>query len=152
MRIVPPLIVLLLVAVFVSQAEVVTQEPKIDDSSESTPISDTVFRTEWEIFLEALIYTESRGDSQAVGRTDDVGILQITPVYVREVNRILREERYTLEDRRDSLKSLEMFHVVQDYWNPERDIARAIRLHNPGAGPWYAERIHARMNTIREKI
>lgn len=120
--------------------------------SEGKCVSDTVTRTEWDIFVQALIFVESEGKPNAVGKTNDVGILQITPIYVREVNRILGEERYTLEDRVDVDKSLEMFAILQEYHNPDRDIDRAIHLHNPGAGQWYKDRIVNRMNTIKEEI
>ena len=125
------------------------QIPPVSDES---PSPDTLYRTEWDIFLQALVMVESEGNPNAVGKTNDVGILQITPIYVREVNRILREERYTLEDRRDPDKSVEMFTVMQNYWNPDHDIELAIHLHNPGAGDWYRDRIINRMNSIREEI
>ena len=124
------------------------QIPPVSDES---PSPDTLYRTEWDIFLQALVMVESEGNPNAVGKTNDVGILQITPIYVREVNRILKEERYNLEDRRDPDKSVEMFTVMQDYWNPEHDIELAIHLHNPRAGDWYRKRILSRMETIKEE-
>lgn len=87
-------------------------EAQMPTVSEEECVSDTVTRTEWDIFVQALIYVESEGKPNAVGKTNDVGILQITPIYVREVNRILGEERFTLEDRVDVDKSLEMFTVL----------------------------------------
>ena len=101
--------------------------------------------SEWDAFIRALIYVESRGNTEAVSKCNAVGILQITPIYVKEVNRILKEERYTLEDRTDPEKSLEMFGVMQDYHNPEHDIDRAIKMHNPGAGEKYSKAIKERM-------
>ena len=67
--------------------------------------------SEWDIFIEALIRVESEGKADAVGKTNDVGILQITPIYVKDVNRILGEERYTLAERTDIEKSLEMYAI-----------------------------------------
>ncbi len=119
--------------------------------SDESPSPDTVTRTEWDIFLQALVMVESEGNPNAVGKTNDVGILQITPIYVKEVNRILKEERYTLADRTNPDKSVEMFSVMQDYWNPDHDIELAIHLHNPGAGDWYRKRILSRMETIKEE-
>lgn len=97
--------------------------------------------TRWKKFIEALIYVESGGDPYAVGKTDDAGILQITPIYVEEVNRILGKNTFTLEDRFNTKRSLEMFDIYQQYYNPDREIEKAIRLHNPGAGSWYKERV-----------
>ena len=108
--------------------------------------------SEWEILTQALIRVESRGDTLAVGKTRDLGALQITPIYVEDVNRILGEERYTLEDRKSLKKSVEMFNVLQGHYNSEQDIAKAIHLHNPKAGSWYAERVYAAMEEIRNEM
>lgn len=106
--------------------------------------------SDWDILVRALIQVESGGDSLAVGKTNDLGALQITPIYVTDVNRILGEECYTLEDRKSLVKSLEMFEIIQGHYNPSRDIDKAIRLHNPGAGDWYRERVYNEMNKIRD--
>lgn len=105
--------------------------------------------TEWDIFLQALIKVESEGDQYAVGKTNDVGILQITPIYVKEANRLSKDKTFTLEDRTSIEKSLEMFDIVQSHWNPEKAIDKAIKLHNPKAGKWYANKIYKAMDEIR---
>lgn len=105
--------------------------------------------TEWDVLVEALIQVESEGNPFAVGKTNDLGILQITPIYVKDVNRILGEERFTLDCRVDIDKSLEMFEIYQSYYNPDRDINRAIKLHNPGAGSDYREKILSKINELK---
>lgn len=71
-----------------------------------------------------------------------MGVLQITPIAVRECNNILKrrgsEKRYTLEDRFDIDKSKEMFYLIQSKYNPTNDIEKAIRLWN--GGPNYTQR------------
>lgn len=104
---------------------------------------------DWEILLLALIEVESEGDQFAIGKTNDLGILQITPIYVKEVNRILRGDFYFLEDRTDIDKSLEMFEVYQSHHNPSKDIHRAIKIHNPGAGQWYTNKVMNEFNKIK---
>lgn len=101
----------------------------------------------WETFIKALIQVESRGDSNAVGIKDDVGILQITPVYVKEVNRILGKDKYNLNDRYNAEKSIQMFKILQNYYNPNHSIEKAIKLHNPTACIDYHDKI---INKIRE--
>ncbi len=96
---------------------------------------------EWDILIQALIIVESEGNQFAEGKTNDVGILQITPIYVKEVNRILNENVYLLSHRTDIEKSLEMFEIYQAHHNPTRDILRAIKIHNPGAGEWYTDKV-----------
>ena len=105
--------------------------------------------SEWDIFIQALIQVESEGKSNAVGKTNDVGILQITPIYVKDVNRILGEERYTLAERTDIEKSLEMFEILQNHYNPSKSIDKAIKLHNPRAGQSYRIKIMNKMELIK---
>jgi hypothetical protein len=92
---------------------------------------------EWHLFIDALIMQESGGKEDAVGLTNDIGVLQITPIYVEEVNRVLGEKRYTLQDRYDRYKSIEMFNIMNDKYNPERCFNKAIQLHNPRAPKSY---------------
>lgn len=109
-------------------------------------------KNQWDLFVLALIEVESENDPFAVGSYNDVGILQITPIYVKDVNRILGEDRYSLDHRTDIAKSLEMFEIMQVHYNPERDIERAIKLHNPKAGSEYREKILNRMSGLSEKL
>lgn len=108
--------------------------------------------SEWDIFLAALIEVESEGKADAVGKTNDVGILQITPIYVKDVNRILGEERYTLAERTDIEKSLEMFEILQSHYNPSKSIDKAIKLHNPRAGQSYRIKIMNQMKIIKSNL
>lgn len=108
--------------------------------------------SEWDIFVEALIQVESEGKADAVGKTNDVGILQITPIYVKDVNRILGEEKYDLSCRTDTEKSLEMFEILQGHYNPSKSIDKAIKLHNPRAGQSYRIKIMNKMELIKENL
>jgi len=71
----------------------------------------------------AMIKVESSDNDSAYNSVEDaVGCLQIRPIMVREVNRILKktgkEERFDLEDRWDREKSLEMFNIWREYHHP----------------------------------
>ena len=74
--------------------------------------------------IAAIIHVESRGDSMAYNAGEDaVGVLQIRPIMVREVNRLLKENKYTLADRWSKRKSIEMFNVIKDHTtNPTNEI------------------------------
>ena len=66
--------------------------------------------------VKAIIYVESRDNDSAYNRSEDaVGCLQIRPIMVREVNRLLQKRKddrvYTLSDRWNRQKSIEMFLV-----------------------------------------
>lgn len=105
--------------------------------------------SEWDIFYLALVQVESRGNSNAIGKTNDVGIIQLTPIYVKEANRILGEDKFTLECRFSPELSREMFEIVNSHRNPNKCIKKAIKLHNPRAGKWYADRIYKEMDIIK---
>lgn len=105
---------------------------------------------DWEDFTKALIWVESKGDSKAVGKLDDVGVLQIRPIIVEDCNRILEMEIFKLEDRLDSLKSVEMFNIIQDHYNPQHDYHWALKLWNSGAPLSYHRKVMDKFNEIKE--
>ena len=86
--------------------------------------------------------TETAGDgdgfdwNKLIGQY--VGLLQISPVLVRECNNILKargeSKRYTLKDRYNAKKSREMFAIIQSHHNPSNSIERAIRIWKGGIG------------------
>jgi len=73
--------------------------------------------------IEALIQVESNGKEDCIGDKHliipSVGVLQIRPIMVREVNRILKrlgeDKRYKNKDRYSREKSVEMFTIWRDY-------------------------------------
>lgn len=106
---------------------------------------------DWELFTQALIWVESKGDSKAIGSKDDVGVLQITPILLRDCNRILKTEKFTLEDRLDSLKSVEMFNVIQNHYNPQHDYHWALKLWNSGAPLSYHRKVMDKFDEIKNE-
>lgn len=96
---------------------------------------------EWNKFIKALILIESGGKHDAVGTKDDVGVLQITPILVDDANRIIGYDKYTYEDRYDSVMSVEMFNVIQSYYNPTRDIHLALKIWNSKAPVSYHTKV-----------
>ena len=66
--------------------------------------------------LNAVMAVESNFDSMAYNAKENaVGVLQIRPIMVREVNRLLGEDKYTLKDRWSKAKSIEMFNVIRSH-------------------------------------
>jgi hypothetical protein len=106
---------------------------------------------DWELFTQALIWVESRGNSNAIGSKNDVGVLQITPILVEDCNRILEIEVFKLEDRLDSLKSVEMFNIIQDHYNPQHDYHWALKLWNSGAPLSYHRKVMDKFNEIKNE-
>lgn len=108
-------------------------------------------KVDWDTLYDAICWVESKGKTNAVGKTNDLGIAQITPIYVKQVNKILGEERYSLSDRKCPTKSREMFEIYQNYFNPNRDYITAIYLHNPRARMSYAKAIEDRYLYLMDK-
>ncbi len=90
---------------------------------------------QWKPVIDALIQVESNGKSNAV-KGASVGVLQITPVLVAECNNILKKKkskkRFRLSDRLSKKKSIEMFLLIQSWFNPKHNIELAIRSWNGG--------------------
>lgn len=94
--------------------------------------------------IEAMIQVESRGNEKAIGDTHlenpSVGVLQIRPIMVEEVNRILKKRRknkqFNLKDRFSKSKSIEMFNVWKDYYHPNSTDEKIARCWNGGPLGW----------------
>jgi len=100
----------------------------------------------WQQLLMAIAYTESRFNPQAVGKAHDSGVLQLTPIYIREVNRIAGTD-YQLADAFDIDTAMEIFALMQEHYNPEHDVEKAIRLHN--RNPYYRREVLKNLEFIK---
>lgn len=82
----------------------------------------------------AIAMVESGGDPHC--RPGDagqaVGILQIRPIMLRDVNRIVGENRYSLDDRRNVRKSVEMFVIHSMHYWPNGGPEQWARAWNGG--------------------
>jgi len=92
---------------------------------------------DWNPTIEAIIEVESEGNAKAVDKGGkSCGIMQITPILVKECNRILEvrksSKRYTMADRFNVKKSKEMFKLFQSFHNPLNNVEQAIRSWNGG--------------------
>ena len=94
-------------------------------------------RFDWNPVIDAIIEVESEGKAEAVDKSGkSCGIMQITPILVKECNRILElknsDKRYTMKDRFSVRKSKEMFLLYQSFYNPKNNVELAIRSWNGG--------------------
>ncbi len=112
-------------------------------------VNNRIFKeiSKWEILIESLIQVESRGNNY-ISSGNSLGCLQITPIYVREVNNILGYNKYSLDDRKSKSKSIEMFNIIQIQNNPTKNISKAIRLHNPNAKQYYFNKVYKQMKLL----
>jgi len=103
----------------------------------------------WNRLISAIIYVESKNDSMAIGTKNSIGCLQITPIYIAQVNKLLDKKKYRLKDRFNKRRSIEIFNLYQEHFNPEKDIDLAIKLHNPRASHLYRDSIMCKYNEIK---
>ena len=114
------------------------EEPKPIEKIEPKPIEK--IEPKIEELIVAMIQVESRGLDSAIGDTHlgepSVGVLQLRPIMVSEVNRILKkqksEKRYKLKDRFSREKSIEMFMVWKNYYHPKGGFEEIARTWNGG--------------------
>ena len=90
---------------------------------------DPIELSEWQIFIIALMEVECDRNPLAISSKNAVGPLQLTEIYIKEVNR-LYNSNYTIEDAYDINSSLTIVEMMNDYYNPNKDIDKAIKLHN----------------------
>lgn len=104
---------------------------------------------DWDKFIYSLAHVESNNNIKAVGSKNDVGLLQITPIMVKEANRIIGTNKYNLNHRFDSLKSIEIFNVIQDHYNKEKSPHKALKIWNPKAPIKYHNDVMGKYNEIK---
>ena len=102
--------------------------------------------TEWQMLQLAIIFTESKGNTKAVGKAGDFGAYQMLRIYVEETNRV-SGSNYSHADAFDIDKAIDMFNRLQDHYNPEHDIDKAIKLHNRSAA--YRAAVYQNMELIK---
>ena len=106
---------------------------------------------DWNDWTMAIIMVESRGNDHAIGAMNDLGCLQITPILIKEANRILGKQKYRLNDAFNREKSIEIFNVVQGYWNPNKDKHLSLKIWNPRAPITYHKKVEKEFNLIQSR-
>jgi hypothetical protein len=75
-----------------------------------------------DVLYSSIVWVESKGNATARSKDGSLGIAQILPVMVKEVNRICKikgiNKTFTLQDRLNPEKSEAMFWIFQDFYNP----------------------------------
>jgi len=75
-----------------------------------------------DVLYSSIVWVESKGNATARSKDGSLGIAQILPVMVKEVNRICKikgiNKTFTLQDRLNPEKSEQMFWIFQNFYNP----------------------------------
>jgi hypothetical protein len=83
--------------------------------------------------IPALIKVESNGNNFAIGdRGNAVGCLQIWKIVIDDVNRILKEDKYTYTDRLSRKKSIEVCRIYLTHYAKDKTEEQAARIWNGG--------------------
>lgn len=113
--------------------------PQID----TTTVSNT---DDMELVLFALIWQESKGNENALNG-NAIGVLQITPIFVRELNR--HGFDYSHSDALSFEKSISMWKTYQTLHNATKSVKKAIFLHNPKGGDKYYNAVMDKYNFLK---
>lgn len=100
----------------------------------------------WQIFTLALMKVESGYNNDVVSSAGAKGYFQMTPIYVREVNRIHKTD-FTFEQVTDFETAYKIFDLMQQAHNPDYSLDRALEIHN-GDHSWYKKRVYNEMKRI----
>lgn len=120
----------------------VKPRPKLTPVSlKAKPVETVLPEITYDNLIEALIQVESEGIEDIHGdiglkEGPSVGVLQIRPIMVREVNRILKiqkiKKKYKLKDRYSREKSIEMFNIWREFYHPNGNFEVISRTWNGG--------------------
>lgn len=110
----------------------VKNEVRID-----TPVKIKIKQPNLNSLINAMILVESNDNDSAYNDSEKaVGCLQIRPIMLRECNRILEIQksikRYTLNDRWDRFKSIEIFRIVSNFHSDTTNHESLARFWNGG--------------------
>ena len=103
--------------------------------------------SQWDIFTLALMKVESEYDNSAVSSVGARGYFQMTPIYVREVNRV-HNTNFTFDQVTDFETAYQIFDLMQKAHNPDYNMDKALELHN-GKHAWYNRRVYKEMKNIQ---
>lgn len=99
--------------------------------------------------VRAFAFVESSNNTNARNKSSGAsGILQLMPIMVKEANRLVGYEKYTLSDRFNKEKSFEIFRLIMKHKNPNYDLAKACYIWNPNGDTEYTKRVEEVYNEL----
>ena len=99
--------------------------------------------------MMAMIGTESEYNPHAYNPDGYYGSFQMSEWYLRKASQLTGKE-INKENIHIFENALDAFLAMNDETNPEYDIDEAIRIHNPGGGNTYRNKILKRMEKIKK--
>ena len=112
----------------------------------------------WETLICAISAVESSDNPNARSKNGQhVGILQISPCVVDDCNKICGKKKFSYSDRTSREKSIEMFNIYQNKYNPTHNLEKALRVWNGGPNytvngtNGYVKRVMRKFNQLIRK-
>ena len=105
--------------------------------------------------LLAIIWVETGNEGkEAYNRNEPQakGILQMWPIAVDDVNRILKCKKYKYQDRMDNKKAIEMFWILQKYYNPEMNLEKMCRIWCGGPDGDHRKGTIPYLNLVKDRL
>ena len=111
--------------------------------------------------VTALIHVESRGNDSVIGDkhlpgNEAVGALQIRPIMVREVNRILKiqgkAKRFKLKDRFDRQKSIHIFIIWKNHHYKGKSNETIARCWNGGGNGYKMKSTEKYWGKVKQQL
>jgi len=103
--------------------------------------------------VDAIIHVESRNNPNAWNKREDAcGVLQIRPIMIKDVNRILKRNQYTLNDRWNKTKSIQIFYIIQEYYSPNGTPERIARVWNGGPNGYKKPQTLAYWHKVKQQL
>ena len=90
--------------------------------------------------IKIIEHIESRHNEKA-RNGKYVGTLQISPIMIREANRVNGYNKYSLSDRNDSLMSTKIFKDIMQHKNREKSIRKAVIIWHGKDKPNYRKKV-----------
>jgi hypothetical protein len=113
----------------------------------------TPAKADIEKLLDAIRQVESSGgtDKRDGDNRAAVGDYQLHKIFVRDVNRILGEDRYTYDDRRDPEKSRTMARIWFTHYLKHWSFEKTVRWYNDGK-KWQSEKGRRYYEKVRKYL
>ena len=142
---------------FEEKIDLQVKDVKIELSQPDIKLTPVIKSRQHTELVNALIWVESKGNDSAYHKGERAaGCLQIRPIMVKEVNRILdlkgSEKIYTLEDRWSRAKSIQMFNIVVNYYHPNGTYEEIARCWNGGPQGLQKKQTKKYWNKVQKRL
>jgi hypothetical protein len=153
-------VMLLMFPFFMGNGEVPTQEA-VFESKRVIEHPIIIAPKSMNKLVTALIHVESRGNDSVIGDrhlpgNEAVGALQIRPIMVREVNRILKiqgkAKRFKLKDRFDRQKSIHIFIIWKNHHYKGKDNETIARCWNGGGNGYKNKSTEKYWDKVKQQL